>query len=68
MNNKDATNEGSSALSAEAYKKSVETIHAISSLISYQFTMNSLMCKLLAEADFLETGTTYNEYRTNLPI
>ena len=34
---------------------------AISSSISYQFIMSPLMCKLLAEADFLETDTTYNE-------
>ena len=34
---------------------------AISSSLSYQFIMSPLMCKLLAEADFLETDTTYNE-------
>ena len=35
--------------------------YAISSSVTYQFIMSPLMCKLLAEADFLETDMTYNE-------
>ena len=63
VDDKDATNEGSSALS-EAYKKLGRPYmrdFAISCSISYQFIMSLLMCKLLAEADFLETDMTYNE-------
>ena len=63
IDDKDATNEGSSAIS-EAYKKLGRPYmrdFAISSSISYQFIMSPLMSKLLAEADFLETDTTYNE-------
>jgi len=60
---KDAANEGSSTLS-EAYKKLGRTYmrnFAISSSITYQFIMSPLMSKLLVEADFVETDTTYNE-------
>ena len=63
VDSKYAANEGSSALS-EAYKKLGRPYmrdYAISSSITYQFIMSPLMCKLLAEADFLETDTTYNE-------
>ena len=63
MDRKNAASEGSSALS-EAYKKLGRPYMrgcAISSSITYQFIMSPLMCKLLAEADFLETDTTYNE-------
>ena len=63
VDEKDATNEGSIILS-EAYKKLGRPYmrdFAISSSISYQFIMSPLMCKLLAEADFLETDTTCNE-------
>ena len=60
---KDAANGGLSALS-EAYKKLGRPYmrdYAISSSITYQFIMSPLMCKLLAETDFLETDMTYNE-------
>ena len=63
VDHKDAASGGSSALS-EAYKKLGRPYmrdYAISSSITYQFIMSPLMCKLLAEADFLETNTTYNE-------
>ena len=49
---------------SEAYKKlgiPYMRDYAISSSITYQFIMSPLMCKLLAEADFLETDMTYNE-------
>ena len=63
VDDKDPTNAGSSAL-LEAYKKLGRPYmcdFAISSSISYQFITSPLMCKLLAEADFLKTDTTYNE-------
>ena len=67
---KDAASEGSSALS-KAYKKLGRPYmrdYAISSSITSQFIMSPLMCKLLAEADFLETSTTYNEHTAHLPF
>ena len=63
VDEKDASNKGSSALS-EAYRKLGRPYmcdFATLSLVLYQFIMSPLMCKFLGEVDFLETDTTYNE-------
>ena len=35
--------------------------YSISASMTYQFIMTPLMCKLLSEAEFMETDITYNE-------
>ena len=35
--------------------------YSITASITYQFIMSPLMCKLLSEAKFVETDTTYGE-------
>ena len=68
VDRKDAASEGSSALS-EAYKKLGRPYmrdYVISSSITFQFIRSPLMYKLLAEADFLETDTMYNNENTEL--
>ena len=63
VDDKDSCVEGSSNVS-QAYAKLGRPYmqeYSISSQLTYQFIMSPLMSTLLAEADFMETDTTYNE-------
>ena len=63
IDEKDKACEGSSSISKHYSKLGCPYTrsYSISSDLTYQFIMNPLMSKLLAEADFIETDTTYNE-------
>ena len=63
IDEKDSSQEGSSIVS-EQYKalgRPYMVDYSITASMTYQFLMTPLMCKLLSEAEFLETDTTYNE-------
>ena len=63
IDEKDSSQEGSSIVS-EQYKVlgwPYMVDYSITASMTYQFLMTPLMCKLLSEAEFLETDTTYNE-------
>ena len=63
IDEKDSKQEGSTIVS-EKYKalgRPYMVDYSITASMIYQFIMSPLMCKLLSEAEFLETDTTYNE-------
>ena len=63
IDEKDSSQEGSSIVSKQ-YKAlgwPYMVDYSITASMTYQFLMTPLMCKLLSEAEFLETDTTYNE-------
>ena len=63
IDQKDCSREGSTVTS-KRYKELGRPYmrdYSISPSSTYQFIMTPLMAKLLSEADFLETDTTYNE-------
>ena len=63
IDEKDSKQEGSTIVS-EQYKalgRPYMVDYSITASMTYKFIMSLLMCKLLSEAEFLETDTTYNE-------
>ena len=63
IDEKDSKQEGSTIVS-EQYKvlgRPYMVDYSITASMTYQFIMSPLMCKLLSEAEFLETDTKYNE-------
>lgn len=63
VDQKDCSREGST-LTSKCYKELGRPYmrhYSISSSSTYQFIMSPLMSKLLSEAEFVETDTTYNE-------
>ena len=63
IDSKDSQIEGSTTISKQYNELGRPYLrdYSISPSFSYQFIMSPLMSKLLSEAEFLETDTTYNE-------
>jgi len=59
----DCTKEGSTLISEQyhAIWQLYMVDYSITDSMTYQFIMSPLMCKLLSEAEFVKTDTTYDE-------